>query len=142
MRAEKNIEMGDRIKGLRGTTPQTSVIKACRITSQQMLSRYESGMIPPADILERIATYFGTTTSWLLTGSGDAPPPGENKPAPMGSVAILGALGVESLPTPIMTPLEMVIAQEVATLTHEDQLRTLDAIRVIQRGGHLDSSKE
>ncbi len=40
---------------------------------QSFISRWEKGVLPTADILLRIATGFGTSVEWLLTGEGPRP---------------------------------------------------------------------
>lgn len=63
----KSLDVSDRIKQVRGEKKKTEFAKMLGIP-QPNLSKYESGRMPPADVLQKIADHGGVTVKWLLTG--------------------------------------------------------------------------
>lgn len=68
--------IGQRIKLVRGNLTQTEFAKILGIKKQNYISRYESGRIPPHDILLKIAEHGRVTVDWLLTGRQEGREPG------------------------------------------------------------------
>lgn len=63
-------DIGKRIKFVRGDTTQSNFAKLLN-TSQGTIAKYEKGMMPPADILDRISQHSGYSIRWLLSGLDD-----------------------------------------------------------------------
>lgn len=60
------MQIGERLKELRGTTSQADAARRVGI-AQQGWARYESGSVTPgADVLCRICSVFGVPSDWLL----------------------------------------------------------------------------
>ena len=62
------IEVGERIRAVRGKQTQTEFAEVLGVKKQNYISRYERGRIPSPDLLVRIAEIGRVTTDWLLTG--------------------------------------------------------------------------
>lgn len=62
------LEVGERIRSVRGKKTQTEFAKALGVKKQNYISRYERGRIPSPDLLVRIAQMGRVSTDWLLTG--------------------------------------------------------------------------
>jgi transcriptional regulator with XRE-family HTH domain len=62
-----NFAISDRIKQVRGKKKKAEFARILGVP-QPNLSKYESGRLPPADVLQKIADYGGVTVKWLLTG--------------------------------------------------------------------------
>ena len=70
-----NMTIGERIRFLRQTTNNITQQQLSNATgiSRGNLSNYEKDRFKPAsDAIIAIATYFGVTTDWLLTGKEDS----------------------------------------------------------------------
>jgi transcriptional regulator with XRE-family HTH domain len=63
----KHLDISDRLKHVRGRKKKAEFAKILGIP-QPNLSKYESGRMPPADVMQKIADYGGVTVKWLLTG--------------------------------------------------------------------------
>jgi transcriptional regulator with XRE-family HTH domain len=63
----KHLDISDRLKHVRGKKKKAEFAKILGIP-QPNLSKYESGRMPPADVMQKIADYGGVTVKWLLTG--------------------------------------------------------------------------
>lgn len=59
--------MGKRIKEIRGSLTQSEFGKILGVKSPA-ISKYESGRVPDAEILRKIAEYGGVSVDWLLKG--------------------------------------------------------------------------
>jgi len=71
MRAVNYIEIGKRLKQLRGPLSQREFAKKIGI-SYRAYQNYEVGKrIPHVHVLSKIAEIFNTTTDWILTGLAD-----------------------------------------------------------------------
>jgi len=81
------LDVSDRIRQVRGTLKQAQFADILGIPRPN-LTKYESGRLPPADVLQKIADYGGVTVKWLLTGkeedreSGQKPPPEQHPSGP------------------------------------------------------------
>lgn len=62
------MEVGERIRSVRGKKTQTEFAKALGVKKQNYINRYERGRIPSPDLLVRIARIGRVSTDWLLTG--------------------------------------------------------------------------
>ncbi|MBI3803127.1 MAG: helix-turn-helix transcriptional regulator [Nitrospirae bacterium] len=62
------MEVGERIRSVRGKRTQTEFAEAIGVKKQNYISRYERGRIPSPDLLVRIARMGRVSTDWLLTG--------------------------------------------------------------------------
>ena len=60
-------DIGERIKFVRGEITQDAFAKILG-TTQGSVARWEKGLIPPAEILDRIAEYAGRNIRWFLRG--------------------------------------------------------------------------
>jgi DNA-binding transcriptional regulator YiaG len=83
LRSQSEVDLqaiGQRIRELRGQVTQEKFAALLRI-SQAQLSKYELGQsAPPLGVLAKLATSFGKTVDWILTGHSDWP--GTNKAGP------------------------------------------------------------
>ncbi len=62
------VEVGHRIRAIRGKQTQVEFAAVLGVKKQNYISRYERGRIPSPDLLVRIAEIGQVTTDWLLTG--------------------------------------------------------------------------
>ena len=72
MEKYEQIEMGSRIRMLRGSISQSDLAEQIG-TSQGTIAKYEKGMKPDVEILLRMSNYFRVTMEYIFTGNG--PPP-------------------------------------------------------------------
>lgn len=64
----KSVEIGKRLKDLRGSLSQTEMAKQFQLPFRTYFN-YESGLrIPPALVLNSIANKYDVTVDWILTG--------------------------------------------------------------------------
>lgn len=80
------LDVSDRILQVRGHLKQKEFADILGIPRPN-LTKYESGRLPPAYVLQKIADYGGVTVKWLLTGKeedreGKQEPPPEPPPGP------------------------------------------------------------
>lgn len=68
------VQVGQRIRRIRGKLTQTDFAKVLGVYKQNYISRYERGRVPSPDLLIRIAEYGKVSLDWLLTGKGGASP--------------------------------------------------------------------
>ena len=68
------VQVGQRIRRIRGKLTQTDFAKVLGVYKQNYISRYERGRVPSPDLLIRIADYGKVSLDWLLTGKGGASP--------------------------------------------------------------------
>jgi transcriptional regulator with XRE-family HTH domain len=88
----KHFDISDRIKQVRGKKKKAEFARILGIP-QPNLSKYESGRLPPADILQKVADYGEVSVKWLLTGEEEEqeekdlvqPFPPEHFPKPVSS---------------------------------------------------------
>lgn len=73
MKKVSSMQVGQRIRLIRGKTTQTDFAKLIGVRKQNYVSRYEHGRIPNPDLLVKIANYGKVTVDWLLTGRGKGP---------------------------------------------------------------------
>ena len=112
-----------------------------------------TGRATRADICKNIGITKGYL-SGVLSGKKNGPSdtvnklldkvyPANNRQSSDGEVAILGALNAEPAPPlhPDLPPVIQVMLEQLLKLDEEQRLTALDAIRAIQRGGHVDSPK-
>jgi len=64
------VQVGQRIRRIRGKLTQTDFAKVLGVYKQNYISRYERGRVPSPDLLIRIADYGKVSLDWLLTGTG------------------------------------------------------------------------
>ena len=65
------VQVGQRIRRIRGKLTQTEFAKILGVYKQNYISRYERGRVPSPDLLIRIADYGKVTLDWMLTGKGE-----------------------------------------------------------------------
>lgn len=66
MKTEKAIEIGERLKELRGIRTRAGVAKAIDV-SYNSLTNYENGFrIPPDEVKIRLANYYGKTVQEIF----------------------------------------------------------------------------
>ena len=63
-----NVDMGKRIKELRKGMTQIELAQRADV-AQAMLSRYEKGTIPDAEVIFRLAMALGTSVEYLMRGT-------------------------------------------------------------------------
>lgn len=64
------VQVGQRIRMIRGKTTQTDFAKVLGVYKQNYISRYERGRVPSPDLLIKIADHGRVSLDWLLTGKG------------------------------------------------------------------------
>lgn len=70
MQKVSGIQVGQRIRAIRGKTTQTKFARMIGVRKQNYISRYEHGRIPSPNLLVRIAGHGKVSVDWLLTGHG------------------------------------------------------------------------
>jgi transcriptional regulator with XRE-family HTH domain len=73
------VQVGQRIRAVRGRLTQTDFARMIGVRKQNYISRYEHGRIPNPELLVKIAELGKTSVDYLLTGRGRGPGVGSAK---------------------------------------------------------------